>query len=166
MESPVKSHQQQQQDPDRKGQQQPILPQQSASGFGSVCWLNMISSSQLEQIEGAVAEMNSATPPDPPPGSGDKPKKKKLSIDSPDNFVPPPQGPPPPGSDTDPNNCFVRGVQKIVSVVKWVFEDFQLRHLVWIKFIFLFQSASMTVLYPFLNLHMKSLGLTVTEVRF
>ena len=166
MESPVKSHQQQ--DPDRKGQQQqqPILPQQSASGFGSVCWLNMISSSQLEQIEGAVAEMNSATPPDPPPG-GDKPKKKKkLSIDSPDNFVPPPQGPPPPGSDTDPNNCFVRGVQKLVSVVRWVFEDFQLRHLVWIKFIFLFQSASMTVLYPFLNLHMKSLGLTVTEVRF
>ena len=75
---------------------------------------------------------------------------------------PPPN---PPGSDTDPNNCFVRAVQKIVSVVKWVFEDFQLRHLVWIKFIFLFQSASMTVLYPFLNLHMKSLGLTITEVR-
>ena len=47
---------------------------------------------------------------------------------------PPPN---PPGSDTDPNNCFVRAVQKIVSVVKWVFEDFQLRHLVWIKFIFL-----------------------------
>ena len=156
MENSAKSQQQE------SNKNQPILPQQSASGFGSVCWLNMISSSQLEQIEGAVAEMNSATPPDPPPGS--KPNKKKISIDSPDNFVPPP-GPPPPGSDSDPNNCFVRGIQKLVSVVKWVFEDFQLRHLVWIKFIFLFQSASMTVLYPFLNLHMKSLGLTVTEVR-
>lgn len=33
----------------------------------------------------------------------------------------------------------------------------------WIKLIFLFQSASMTVLYPYLNLHMKSLGLTVLE---
>ncbi len=37
------------------------------------------------------------------------------------------------------------------------------RHLLWIKLIFLFQSASMTVLYPYLNLHMKSLGLSVIE---
>merc|ERR1712107_874405 len=39
-----------------------------------------------------------------------------------------------------------------------------MRHLVWIKFIFFFQSASMTVLYPYLNLHMKYLGLNVQEV--
>ena len=41
------------------------------------------------------------------------------------------------------------------SVVRWVFDDFSLGHLVWIKLIFLFQSASMTVLYPYINLHMK-----------
>ena len=35
---------------------------------------------------------------------------------------------------------------------------------VWIKLIFFFQSASMTVLYPYLNLHMKSLGISVQEV--
>ena len=131
-----------------------VQPQQSASGFGSVCWLNMISNSQMEQIEGAVADMNSAEPPLPPP-----PNAKTNGNGLPETFVPPA-----PGSETNPNNCCVRGVQKLVSVIKWVFEDFQLRHLVWIKFIFLFQSASMTVLYPFLNLHMKSLGLSILEV--
>ena len=49
-------------------------------------------------------------------------------------------------------------------MIKWVFNDFRLKHLIWIKFIFFFQSASMTVLYPFLNLHMKSLGLSIQEV--
>ena len=49
-------------------------------------------------------------------------------------------------------------------MIKWVFNDFRLKHLVWIKFIFFFQSASMTVLYPFLNLHMKALGLSIQEV--
>ena len=34
---------------------------------------------------------------------------------------------------------------------------------VWIKLVFLFQSASMTVLYPYINLHMKSLGMTIEE---
>ena len=33
-----------------------------------------------------------------------------------------------------------------------------MRHLICIKLVFLFQSASMTVLYPYINLHMKSLG--------
>ena len=35
---------------------------------------------------------------------------------------------------------------------------FRMRHLICIKLVFLFQSASMTVLYPYINLHMKSLG--------
>lgn len=34
----------------------------------------------------------------------------------------------------------------------------RMRHLICIKLVFLFQSASMTVLYPYINLHMKSLG--------
>ena len=49
-------------------------------------------------------------------------------------------------------------------MIRWVFNDFRLKHLIWIKVIFFFQSASMTVLYPFLNLHMKSLGLSIQEV--
>ena len=65
---------------------------------------------------------------------------------------------------SDPNNCCTRWLQKLVTVFKWVFNDFRMRHLVWIKFIFFFQSASMTVLYPYLNLHMKHLGLSVQEV--
>ena len=48
-----------------------------------------------------------------------------------------------------------RTAYKSYSVVRWVLDDFSRGHLVWIKLIFLFQSASMTVLYPYINLHMK-----------
>ena len=61
------------------------------------------------------------------------------------------------------SSCCSRTLYKLRSVVAWVFNDFTLGHLIWIKLIFLFQSASMTVLYPYLNLHMKSLGLNVQE---
>ena len=37
-------------------------------------------------------------------------------------------------------------------------------HLIWIKFIFFFQSGSLVVLYPYLVIHMRSLGLNVEEV--
>ena len=37
-------------------------------------------------------------------------------------------------------------------------------HLIWIKLIFFFQSASLVVLYPYLVIHMRSLGLSVEEV--
>ena len=47
----------------------------------------------------------------------------------------------------------------MMSILGWIFEDFRMRHLICIKLVFLFQSASMTVLYPYINLHMKSLGL-------
>ena len=51
----------------------------------------------------------------------------------------------------------------VASLLSWIFGDFRMRHLVWIKLVFLFQSASMTVLYPYINLHMKSLGMTIQE---
>uniref|UniRef100_A0A0K2UEI0 Putative LOC101737216 [Bombyx mori] n=1 Tax=Lepeophtheirus salmonis TaxID=72036 RepID=A0A0K2UEI0_LEPSM len=60
-------------------------------------------------------------------------------------------------------NCCSRACSKISSLINWVFKDFTLKHLIWIKLIFFFQSASMTVLYPYLNLHMKSLGISVVE---
>ena len=37
-------------------------------------------------------------------------------------------------------------------------------HLFWIKLIFFFQSGSLVVLYPYLVIHMRSLGLSVEEV--
>ena len=37
-------------------------------------------------------------------------------------------------------------------------------HLIWIKLIFFFQSGSLVVLYPYLVIHMRSLGLSVEEV--
>ena len=52
----------------------------------------------------------------------------------------------------------------LMSILGWIFEDFRMRHLICIKLVFLFQSASMTVLYPYLNLHMKSLGLCLTNL--
>ena len=61
------------------------------------------------------------------------------------------------------NNFFVEGVNKILSIMCWIFHDFSLKHLIWIKLIFFLQSGSMTVLYPYLNLHMKSLGISIEE---
>ena len=52
----------------------------------------------------------------------------------------------------------------LMSILGWIFEDFRMRHLICIKLVFLFQSASMTVLYPYINLHMKSLGLCLTRL--
>merc|ERR1711936_232055 len=47
---------------------------------------------------------------------------------------------------------------------KWIWEDLTKSHLIWIKLIFFFQSASLVVLYPYLVIHMRSLGLSTEEV--
>ena len=110
-----------------------------SSRFGSICWLNMIASGSSDPQQ-----------PQQPPLDENKDQKAVTEDDSIESH--------------DPNNCCTKWIQKLVAVLKWVFNDFRMRHLVWIKFIFFFQSASMTVLYPYLNLHMKSLGLGVQEV--
>eukprot|EP00092_Neocalanus_flemingeri_P040495 GFUD01044100.1.p1 GENE.GFUD01044100.1~~GFUD01044100.1.p1 ORF type:complete len:708 (+),score=166.26 GFUD01044100.1:153-2276(+) len=46
----------------------------------------------------------------------------------------------------------------------WFCGDMSKTHLIWIKLIFFFQSASLVVLYPYLVIHMRSLGLSVEEV--
>jgi len=46
----------------------------------------------------------------------------------------------------------------------WFWGDMSKTHLIWIKLIFFFQSASLVVLYPYLVIHMRSLGLSVEEV--
>ncbi len=42
--------------------------------------------------------------------------------------------------------------------LSWVGEDLRKPHLFWVKVVFLFQSASMVTLYPYLTLHLRSLG--------
>ena len=121
-----------------------------SSRYGSICWLNMIASGGA--TESATEKPVSPTVPNTTTVLGSKNLESNVL-----------------GSNTekmnnnrsmkDPNNLCTRWMQKLITVFKWVFNDFRLRHLVWIKFIFFFQSASMTVLYPYLNLHMKSLGL-------
>ena len=46
----------------------------------------------------------------------------------------------------------------------WFWNDLSKTHLLWIKLIFFFQSGSLVVLYPYLVIHMRSLGLSVEEV--
>ena len=139
------------------------------AALGSICWLNMIPSEDSEEIKAKnmAADDKKDTPSESDvsaSGSVDgnenldmdngdmkaklsKKKKKKNMFKSP----------------SATSSCWARGSYKVLSVIQWVFNDFTLRHLVWIKLIFLFQSASMTVLYPYLNLHMKSLGISVQE---
>lgn len=113
-----------------------------SSRFGSVCWLNMIASGN----NGNGVSAQQTAPPSPV-------KTPATELPTSSNV-----------EANNPNNCCMRWMQKLVNVLKWVFNDFRMRHLVWIKFIFFFQSASMTVLYPYLNLHMKHLGLGIQQV--
>ena len=45
----------------------------------------------------------------------------------------------------------------------WFLSDMRKRHLVWVKAIFFFQSASLVTLYPYLAIHMRSLGFSVED---
>jgi len=54
--------------------------------------------------------------------------------------------------------------RKIKGMQRWFYKDLSSTHLIWIKLIFFFQSASLVVLYPYLVIHMRSLGLSVEEV--
>lgn len=119
-----------------------------SSRYGSICWLNMIAS-------GGPQEETSSDKPNMTSNSV-APNATKANVEAVEarNHS---------ANIKNPNNLCTRWMQKLITVFKWVFNDFRLRHLVWIKFIFFFQSASMTVLYPYLNLHMKSLGLRLVK---
>ena len=39
--------------------------------------------------------------------------------------------------------------------LQWFWRDMRKRHLLWVKVIFLFQSASLVSLYPYLTIHMR-----------
>ena len=52
----------------------------------------------------------------------------------------------------------------LIFLFSWFWSDMIKTHLFWIKLIFFFQSGSLVVLYPYLVIHMRSLGLSVEEV--
>lgn len=54
-------------------------------------------------------------------------------------------------------------IRKASKAVKWIWDDLKKPHLMWVKIIFLFQSASLVVLYPYLTIHMRSLGFTIED---
>ncbi len=45
----------------------------------------------------------------------------------------------------------------------WFLDDLRTPHLSWVKAVFFFQSASLVALYPYLTIHMRSLGFTAEE---
>lgn len=55
------------------------------------------------------------------------------------------------------------GSKKIQGGCHWFWKDMKKRHLLWVKVIFLFQSASLVALYPYLTIHMRSLGFTIED---
>jgi len=55
-------------------------------------------------------------------------------------------------------------VERGSKIKNWFWSDMIKTHLFWIKLIFFFQSGSLVVLYPYLVIHMRSLGLSVEEV--
>ena len=107
------------------------LSQQPSSRFGSICWLNMIPTN------------TNSLPRDTAPTLPTMAAKSSESGLSGNSFVQPSSASPV-GSETVNNSCCSRLMNRILTVIRWVFHDFQLKHLVWIKLIFFFQSASMT----------------------
>ena len=49
--------------------------------------------------------------------------------------------------------------KKLVSMLN----DLRKTHLIWVKIVFLLQSASLVTLYPYLSIHMRSLGFSVED---
>ena len=54
--------------------------------------------------------------------------------------------------------------KKVEKGLKWIWEDVKKKHLIWVKIIFLFQSASLVTLYPYLTIHMRSLGFNTASI--
>jgi len=95
-------------------------------------------------------------PPTPPPTPSTPP------------LLPPPPPPPPcSGFECKPRkfDFLPKTISEKCSRLKsWILSDLSKSHLIWIKLIFFFQSASLVVLYPYLVIHMRSLGLSTEEI--
>merc|ERR1712088_1045664 len=54
-------------------------------------------------------------------------------------------------------------IEKVKCGLRFLWEDLTKTHLLWVKIIFFLQSASLVTLYPYLTLHLKSLGYTIED---
>ena len=52
---------------------------------------------------------------------------------------------------------------KIRQGSQWLWKDLKQPHLLWVKIIFMLQSASLVTLYPYLIVHLRSLGFTIED---
>jgi len=61
-------------------------------------------------------------------------------------------------------NNLVEGLLEVTKKsIRFLKEDFTKQHLLWVKVVFFLQSASLVTLYPYLTLHLKSLGFTIED---
>ena len=54
-------------------------------------------------------------------------------------------------------------LSKVYKGLKWMLADFRKPDLIWVKIIFFLQSASLVTLYPYISLHMRSLGFNMED---
>lgn len=54
-------------------------------------------------------------------------------------------------------------VEKLKCGLQFLWKDLTKKHLLWVKIIFFLQSASLVTLYPYLTIHLKSLGYTIED---
>ena len=52
---------------------------------------------------------------------------------------------------------------KLIKGLKWILADLRKPELIWVKIIFFLQSASLVTLYPYISLHMRSLGFSMED---
>jgi len=54
-------------------------------------------------------------------------------------------------------------IEKLKRGLHFLWKDLTKKHLLWVKIIFFLQSASLVTLYPYLTIHLKSLGYTIED---
>ena len=54
-------------------------------------------------------------------------------------------------------------IKKCSQGLKWILDDVKNPNLIWVKVIFFLQSASLVSLYPYVSLHMRSIGFNMED---
>ena len=61
------------------------------------------------------------------------------------------------------NKLVKRLCYKARKGARWLWKDLKKPHLLWVKIVFMLQSASLVTLYPYLIVHLRSLGFTIED---
>jgi len=68
-----------------------------------------------------------------------------------------------PPTENDDKVLIKKVIEKVKRGLRFLWKDLTKTHLLWVKIIFFLQSASLVTLYPYLTLHLKSLGYTIED---